>query len=58
MSKGSKKYIRIQLVISHNAMYVKGVKRHSKYAVKAHNIFTHNFLNIQLIFNLEKVLES
>ena len=22
-----------------------------KYAVRAHNIFTHNFLNIQLIFN-------
>ena len=29
-----------------------------KYAVRAHNIFTHNFLNIQLIFNLKKVLES
>ena len=29
-----------------------------KYAVRAHNIFTHNFLNIQLIFNPKKVLES
>ena len=29
-----------------------------KYAVRAHNIFTHNFLNIQLIFNSKKVLES
>ena len=29
-----------------------------KYAVRAHNIFTHNFLNIELIFNLKKVLES
>ena len=29
-----------------------------KYAVTAHNIFTHNFLNIQTIFNLKKVLES
>ena len=29
-----------------------------KYAVRAHNIFTHNFFNIQLIFNLKKVLES
>ena len=29
-----------------------------KYAVGAHNIFTHNFLNIQLIFNPKKVLES
>ena len=25
-----------------------------KYAVRAHNIFTHNFLNIQLIFNPKK----
>ena len=37
--------------ISCNAMYVKGVKRHSKYAVRAHSIFAHNFLNIQPIFN-------
>ena len=29
-----------------------------KYAVRAHNFFTHNFLNIQPIFNLQKVLES
>ena len=29
-----------------------------KYAVKAHNIFAHNFLNIQPIFNPKKVLES
>ena len=29
-----------------------------KYAVRIHNIFTHNFLNIQSIFNLKKVLES
>ena len=29
-----------------------------KYAVRAHNIFTHNFLNIQPIFNLKKVFES
>ena len=29
-----------------------------KYAVRAHNIFTHNFLNIQLIFNPKIVLES
>ena len=49
--------------------HVKGVKRgvcgfyarrqrHSEYAVRTHNIFTHNFLNIQPIFNPEKVLES
>ena len=29
-----------------------------KYAVRAHNFFTHNFLNIQLIFNPQKVLKS
>ena len=29
-----------------------------KYAVRAHNIFTHNILNIQLIFNPKRVLES
>ena len=29
-----------------------------KYVVRAHNIFTCNFLNIQPIFNLKKVLES
>ena len=29
-----------------------------KYALRVHNIFTHNFLNIQRIFNLKKVLES
>ena len=28
-----------------------------KYAVRAHHIFTHNFLNIQPIFNPKKVLE-
>ena len=39
-------------------MYVECVKRHSKYAVRDHNIFAHNFLNIQLIFNPIKVLES
>ena len=29
-----------------------------KYAVRAHSIFTQNFLNIQPIFNPKKVLES
>ena len=41
-------------LLSCNAMYVKGVERDSKYIIMAHNIFTHNFLNIQLIFNLKK----
>ena len=51
MSKGPKE-IHYN-TISCNAMHVEGVKRHSKYAVRAHN-----FLNIQLIFNPQKVLES
>ena len=29
-----------------------------KYAVRAYNSFVHNFLNIQPIFNPQKVLES
>ena len=29
-----------------------------KYAVRAHNFFTHNFLNIQWIFNPQKVLKG
>ena len=41
-----------------NAVYVKSVKRNSKYTVRTHNVFAHNFLNIQLIFNLKKALES
>ena len=39
-------------------MYVKGVKRSSIYTIRAHDIFAYNFLNIQPIFNLKKVLES
>ena len=35
-------------------MYVEGVERDSKYIIRAHNIFTHNSLNIQPIFNLKK----
>ena len=27
-------------------MHVDGVKRHSKYAVRAHDIFAHNFLKV------------
>ena len=41
-----------------NAVYVKGVERSSKYTVRIHNIFAQNFLNIQPIFNLKKVLKS
>ena len=39
-------------------MYVKCVKRSSKYTVRAHDIFTYNFLNIQPIFNLKKSFEK
>ena len=38
--------------------YVEGVKRDSKYTIRAHDIFAYNFLNIQPIFNLKKVLKS
>ena len=31
-------------------MYVKGVEKSSKYTIRAHNVFTHNFLNIQKRF--------
>ena len=41
-----------------NDMYVKDVKRDSKYTIRTHNIFAHNFLNIQLIYNPKHVLES
>ena len=34
-------------------MYVKGVEKDSKYTIRAHNIFAHNILNIQPIFNLK-----
>ena len=36
-------------------MYVEGVERSSKMVL---HIFAHNFLNIQPIFNPQKVLES
>ena len=49
MLKGSKEMH--YNTISCNAMHVEEVEIHSKYAVRAHSIFAHNFLNIQLIFN-------
>ena len=39
----------------YNALYVKDVKDGKRTYT---HIFAHNFLNIQLIFNPEKVLES
>ena len=49
MLKGSKEALTV-LIVTH-VTHVKGVKRILK-------SFTYNFLNIQPIFNLKKVLES
>ena len=68
MSKGSKAVFVAftQHCIQSNVTHLTNVERvesvlcikwplaPQKYAVRAHNIFTHNFLNIQLIFNLKK----
>ena len=35
-------------------MYAEGVKRRSKYTIRAHDIFAYNFLNLQPILNLKK----
>ena len=37
-----------------NAMYVNSVERDSKYTIRAHDIFTYNFLNIHPILNPKK----
>ena len=39
-------------------MYVKSVERSLKYTIRAHYVFVHTCLNIQLIFNPIKILES
>ena len=49
MSKGSKEALTV-LIVTH-ITNVEGVER-------SLNSFTHNFLNIQQIFNPQKVLES
>ena len=49
MLKGSKEALTV-LIVTH-VTHVEGLKR-------SLNSFTHNFLNIQPIFNLKKVLES
>ena len=41
-----------------SVLCIKWPRAPPKYAVTAHNFFTHNFLNFQPIFNLKKVLES
>ena len=49
MSKGSKEALTV-LIVTH-ATHVKGVE-------SSLNSFTHNFLNMQRIFNPKKILES
>ena len=49
MSKGSKEALTVLIVI--HIIHFEGVER-------SLNSFTHNFLNIQWIFNLQKVLKS
>ena len=56
--EGLKRSSKYTVKAVHNAMYVEGVERDSKYSIRAHNVFAHNFLNIQLVFNPKKVLES
>ena len=41
-----------------SALSIKWPLAPPKYAVRAHHIFTHNFLNIQPIFNPKKSWES
>ena len=65
MSKGWKEALTV-LIVTHlihverveSVLCLKWPMAPPKYAVRAHNFFTHNFLNIQPIFNPQKVLES
>ena len=65
MLKGSKEALTV-LIVTHvthvkrveSVLGIKWPLAPPKYAVSVHNIFTHNFLNIQQIFNPKKVLES
>ena len=53
MSKGSKEAFTV-LIDTH----AERVKRLCSVETRDKHIFAHNFLNIQLIFNLKQVLES
>ena len=65
MLKGSKEALTV-LIVTHvthvervkSVLCIKWPLAPPKYAVRAHNFFTDNFLNIQLIFNPQKVLKS
>ena len=56
MSKGLKEALTV-LIVTH-VTHVKRVERLCYVQTRDIHIFAHNFLNIQLIFNLKKVLES
>ena len=65
MSKGSKEALTVLIItpVTHvkrvkSVLCIKWPLVPPKYALRAHNIFAHNFLNIQLIFNPKKVLKS
>ena len=59
MSKGSKEVFvaYIHNIDTFNVMS-KGLKDYVMLKQRVKHIFAHNFLNIPLIFNLQKVLES
>ena len=56
MSKGSKEALTV--LIDTHVTHVKRVKRLCYLETRDKHIFAHNFLNIQPIFDLQKVLES
>ena len=56
MSKGLKEALTV--LIDTHVTHVERVKRLCYVETRDKHIFAHNFLNIQLIFDLQKVLES
>ena len=56
MSKGSKEALTV--LIDTHVTHVERVERLCYVETRDKHIFAHNFLNIQLIFDLKKVLES
>ena len=65
MSKGSKEALTVLIVthVTHVERVESGVcscytSSPPKYPVWVHNVLTNNFLNIQQIFNLKKVLSN
>ena len=56
MSKGSKEALTV--LIDTHVTHVERVERLCYVETRDKHIFAHNFLNIQPIFDLQKVLES